>query len=319
MKKLIVQLPALNEAASIGDVIKAVPCQIDGFDSVELIVVDDGSTDDTGKVAKDSGATVVQHVRTMGVGAAFRSGLRRAAELAADVVVTIDADGQFNPADIPALVKPILEGAADFVTASRFKDADYEPEMPPMKRWGNGVLAKWISRLTGQEFADVSCGFRAYSRDAYLRLNLTGNFTYTHEVFLTLAFSGMRIAEVPVRVRGEREHGESRVANNLCRYAWRTAGIILGAYRDYFPLRFFSMIAGVFFGFGLIALGFLGIHWLRFGAFTPYKAVGFAGGALCGSGLLIYLVGLVAQMLVRIRNGMEEVLYRIRKQDHQGD
>ncbi|OGV74035.1 MAG: hypothetical protein A2269_01515 [Lentisphaerae bacterium RIFOXYA12_FULL_60_10] len=315
MSRLIIQLPALNEAISIGGVLKALPTSLPGIDEIRVVVVDDGSTDDTGCIAAEHGATVIRHARPMGVGAAFRSGLQCVTELGADIVVTLDADGQFDPADIGALVAPILAGEADFVTASRFKDPALEPDMPPAKRWGNAVIARWISRMTGQSFADVSCGFRAYSRNAFLRLNLTGDFTYTHEVFLNLAFAGVRIREVPVRVRGQRQHGTSRVAGNLFRYAWRAAGIILGTYRDYYPLRFFSALALACFGVGAVALGCLGIHWLRTGAFSPYKAVGFFGGSLWGAGLLVYLIGLVAQMQVRIRNGMEDVLYRVRRMD----
>ena len=315
MCKLVIQLPALNESASIEAVLKALPTSLAGVRDIRVVVVDDGSTDDTGRIAAAQGATVIRHARPLGVGAAFRSGLQCATEMAADIVVTLDADGQFDPNDIAALIAPILSNEADFVTASRFKDSAYEPAMPGMKRWGNMVIAGWISRMTGQKFADVSCGFRAYSRNAFLRLNLTGEFTYTHEVFLSLAFSGLRIREVPVRVRGERQHGTSRVADNLFHYACRAAGIILGTYRDYWPLRFFSMIAMVCFGIGAIALGGLGLHWLRTGAFTPYKAVGFFGGCCWGAALLVYLIGLVAQMQVRIRSGLEDVLYRVRRLD----
>jgi glycosyltransferase involved in cell wall biosynthesis len=315
MTTLAIVLPALNEAASIGAVLERLPRTLPGVDEIRVVVVDDGSTDDTGAIARARGAAVVRHARPLGVGAAFRTGLQAATELGADVLVTLDADGQFDPADIPTLIAPVLAREEDFVTASRFKDPAHEPEMPRAKRWGNRVIAHWISRMTGQTFADVSCGFRAYARDAFLRLNLTGDFTYTHEVFLNLAFSGLRIREVPVHVRGERQHGSSRVAGNLFRYAWRAAAIILGTYRDYFPLRFFSAIAGVCMGLGLAALGFLVVHWLFTGAFTPYKAVGFAGGALCGAGLLVWLVGLVAQMQVRLRSGLEDVLYRVRRLD----
>lgn len=315
MNTLIIQLPALNEAASIGAVLKALPTALPGVDAIRVVVVDDGSTDDTGRIAASHGANVIRHTRPLGVGMAFRSGLQCATELGADIVVTLDADGQFDPTDIAALIAPLLAGEADFVTASRFKDSAFEPAMPGMKRWGNTVIARWISRMTGQTFADVSCGFRAYSRNAFLRLNLTGDFTYTHEVFLSLAFAGLRIQEVPVRVRGEREHGTSRVAGNLFQYAWRAAGIILGTYRDYWPLRFFSIIALVCFGIGAVALGFLGVHWLRTGAFTPYKAVGFVGGCFWGATLLVYLIGLVAQMQVRLRSGLEDVLYRVRRLD----
>lgn len=308
--KLILQLPALNEAATIGAVLDALPKTLPGIDDIRIVVVDDGSSDGTGQIAIEHGAIVVAHDRPRGVGAAFRSGLVRSIEHFPDVIVTMDSDGQFNPRDIPALLAPILADEADFVTASRFHDPALEPDMPKAKRWGNGVIARWLSRMTGQTFRDVSCGFRAYSRKAFLRLNPQGDFTYTHEVFLALAFAGLRIREIPVAVRGVREHGQSRVASNLPRYAWRAASIILGTYRDYRPLAFFGAISALLGIPGISCLVFLGIHWIRTGALFPYKVVGFAGGALGGAALLVFLIGLVAAMLSRMQSGIELALYR---------
>ena len=308
--KLIIQIPALNEADSIGAVLDSLPKTMHGIDDIACVVVDDGSTDDTGALAEQHGAVVLRHDSPRGVGEAFRTGLARSLQLGADIVATIDADGQFDPADIAKLVEPIIKDQADFVSASRFKDPALTPDMPYAKHWGNRVIARWLSRMTGREFFDVSCGMRAYSRPAALRLNPQGGFTYTHEVFLCLAFSGLRIKEIPVSVKG-RKHGDSRVANNLLRYAWRAASIILATYRDYRPLAFFGTMAGVFGLPGLVSLAFLYSHWLLTGAFTPYKYIGFAGGLLCGAALLIYLIGLVAAMLVRLRSGIEGVALKI--------
>jgi glycosyltransferase involved in cell wall biosynthesis len=310
MSKLVIHLPALNEAASIARVLDLLPVKLGGIDQVVVVVVDDGSNDETGMIAAGRGALVVRHERPRGVGCAFRSGLAMAIEQGADVFVTIDADGQFNPDNIADLIKPVLSGDADFVSASRFKDPALTPLMPPAKKWGNRVIARWLSRMTGQTFYDVSCGFRAYSRKAFLRLDPQGDFTYTHEVFLALAFAGLRIKEIPVAVRGVREHGESRVANNLFRYAWNAAAIILGTYRDYRPLVFFGSIAAFLFAVGTLMLSWLGVHWWQTGALFPYRAIGFMGGALCGAGLLVYLIGLVAAMLARLRSGVETALYR---------
>jgi glycosyltransferase involved in cell wall biosynthesis len=195
--KLIVQIPALNEERTIAEVIARIPRPIPGLDAIGVVVVDDGSTDRTGEIARAAGAEVVRHEKPRGVGAAFRSGLEASSRLGADIIVTIDADGQFNPEDIPKLVEPILRGEAEFVTASRFKDPALVPEMPPMKRWGNDVIARWISRIIRKKFDDVSCGFRAYSRNAYLRLVLLGEFTYTHETFICLAYARVPMARFP--------------------------------------------------------------------------------------------------------------------------
>jgi glycosyltransferase involved in cell wall biosynthesis len=311
--KLVVQIPALNEEKTIADVIRAIPRSIPGIRSIEVVVVDDGSADRTAEIAKQNGAVVVRHEKTRGVGAAFRSGIEQSAELGADIIVTIDADGQFDPLDIPKVIEPIVRGEADFVAASRFVDKSLEPDMPWLKRWGNDFMARWISRLVGQRFYDVSCGFRAYGKNAYLRFILLGDFTYTHETFLSLAFSRVKIREVPIRVRGTREHGRSRVAGNLIRYGWRTACIILKTFRDYKPLRFFSGLAAslLILAFGFAA--FLLSVKVRTGGFTPHKWAGFVAAAFAGAALLVYLIGLVAEMLDRIRVAQDELVYRVRR------
>lgn len=311
--RLVVQIPALNEEATIGDVIRRIPSGIPGVGSLRVVVVDDGSTDRTGAIARELGATVVRHAKPRGVGAAFRSGLGASAALDADIIVTVDADGQFDPADIPRVLGPIVSGEADFVTASRFADEGLAPVMPRAKRWGNDFMARWISRLTRRRFYDVSCGFRAYSREAYQRLTLMGDFTYTHESFLNLAFCGMRILEVPVRVRGVREHGKSRIANNLFRYGWRTAQIILRTYRDYRPVPFFGMIALALLFCSIVFLAFFGWIRLTTGQFTPFKWTGLVAAVFASLSLMVFFVGLVVGMLDRLRMIVEESLFRVRR------
>ena len=308
--RLVIQIPALNEAMTIGQVIDSIPKNIEGITDLKVVVVDDGSTDETGNIAKERGAVVHRHPTPRGVGAAFRSGLQTSINLQPDFVVTMDADGQFNPDHIPILLEPLLKNECDFVSGSRFADPEREPDMPKAKRWGNRVIAQWLSRMMGQEFHDVSCGYRAYSRKAFLRLNPQGDFTYTHEVFLALAFAGLRIQEIPVDVRGVREHGTSRVAGNLPRYAFRAASIILGTYRDYKPMAFFGCIALGLLLPGVLLTGFVLVHWIQSGSLFPYRAFGFAGGAFLGASLLVFLVGLVASMLTRLRTGMETLLVR---------
>ena len=316
--RLLVCLPALNEEHTIEQVIRGIPLHISGIHSIDILVVDDGSTDRTGVRAAGAGAVVLRHAAPRGVGAAFHSALSYGIEHGADLIVNIDADGQFNPADIPTLIAPVVAGEADFTTASRFKDPALIPPMPGIKIWGNRMMSRLVSRLTGQTFYDVSCGMRCYSRHAALQLHVQAQFTYTQEVFLNLAFKHLRIVEVPIRVRGEREFGKSRVASNLWRYGFRTANIIFRVYRDYFPLRFFG---GLAFGLVLLAQGlglFLFIHYLQTNALSPHKWAGFGAIACLALSLMMVHLGMVGDMLNRQRIYLEELLYRQRIQSASG-
>ncbi|MBI3097778.1 MAG: glycosyltransferase [Planctomycetes bacterium] len=317
--RLLVYLPALNEEATLAQVIGRVPRSVPGVSEVEVLVVDDGSTDRTVELARAAGATVISHGTNRGVGAAFHSAVREAIARGSDILVSIDADGQFRPEDIPLLVAPVAAGQADFVTASRFKDPARTPKMPAMKLWGNHRMSWLVGRLTGRRFADVSCGFRAYGREALLRLTLFGAFTYTQEVFLDLAFKGMRILEVPVEVRGEREFGKSRVASSLWNYAFRTSSILLRTFRDYQPLTFFTALSIGCSGLGLAAWVFLGLHYVQTQTFSPHKWAAFAGAFAILLGLLTFVTGLVADMLVRLRKNQEEILYRLRREESRRD
>jgi len=316
---LLVMLPALDEERTVADVIRGIPRAIPGIAHLEVLVVDDGSRDRTAAEAEAAGARVVRHEAPRGVGAAFGTGLRQAIAGGFDLLVSIDADGQFDPADIPALIEPVRSGQADFSTASRFLDAALEPSMPALKRWGNDLMARLVSRLAGQKFHDVSCGMRCYGRLALLSLNPIGRFTYTQEVFLNLAFKHLRIAEVPLRVRGEREFGESRVAGNLWRYGLNTSGIIFRCYRDYRPLAFFGGVALVLAVIGTALVGFLGFHYLQTGSFSPHKWAGFSGAAVLVLGLLALFMGMIGDMLNRHRIYLEELLYRERERVNHGE
>ena len=310
--RLLVVIPALNEEKTIAEVVRAIPTDLPLIASVEVVVINDGSTDETARRATEAGAYVIHHSVPRGVGAAFQRALACGIERGADLIVNVDGDGQFDPADIQKVVAPVLSGEADFATASRFKDPSLVPEMPWVKRWGNRLMSRLISRLTGQTFYDVSCGMRCYNRKAALSLNLLGRFTYTQEVFLNLAFKQLQIVEVPIRVRGQREFGRSRVAGNLWRYGMQTSRIILRCYRDYRPMRFFGWLSLILLvaSFGLGA--FLLAHYVGRGQLTPHKWAGFASGALAFMSLMMFFMGMIGDMLNRHRIYLEELLYRQR-------
>ncbi len=311
--RLLVILPALNEAESIAKVLERVPRSIPGIGAVELLVVDDGSTDDTVRIAREAGASVISHGQNLGVGAAMQTGLDEAVRRRVDYAVNIDADGQFRPEDIPTLLAPLLEGKADFASASRFKDPKLVPKMPAVKRLGNWGMARIVSAINGKRYHDVSCGFRAYARETMLQLVLSGSFTYTQESFLLLGQRGLRIAEVPLEVRGVREIGQSRVASNLFRYGWRTSGIIYTCVRDYSPGAVFNAVAILL---GLLASGIAGFFfWHRFtsGQFSPHLWAGFMAAFFYGLSFLTFALGQIAAMIARVRRLNEKQLYILRK------
>ncbi|MHC5114395.1 MAG: glycosyltransferase family 2 protein [Planctomycetota bacterium] len=315
--RLIVSIPAFNEAPTVGDVVRGVPREIPGIARVDVLVIDDGSTDATAEKARDAGAEVVVHPVNRGLGVSFREAVELARARGADILVNIDGDGQFDPADIPEIAGPVVEGRAAMVTASRFKNAELVPEMPEIKRWGNAGVARIVALLTGQRFHDVSCGFRAFSREALLRMNLFGSFTYTQECFLDLVFKELPILEVPLKVRGVREHGESRMASSIPRYAVRSLQIMLRAFIAYRPFRVFAVLAAVFLALGLALLGFLLVHYVQTGQFTPHIWSGFVGGSFGFLGILTLVIGLLGDMLVRIRLGQDRILYHLRREEWQ--
>ena len=307
----MVIIPALNEEKTIARVIEDIPQQL--FDHkvvVEVVVINDGSTDRTPEIARAHGASVKDHLLPQGVGASFADGIREALNMRADYAVNIDADGQMDPRDIEKLLSPIFKGKADMVTASRFINRDQLPQMPGIKRWGNNRVASIVSHIVGKKYYDVSCGFRAYNREALLRLNLYGRFTYTQESFINLAGSShIRILEVPVTIRGEREFGKSRVASSIVKYAVRSGSIILSAFKDYRPNTFFGSLSLFFLLLGLIFEAIMFANFFIHGHFTDYLWAGLIGAFLAITSMIFLILMIVSDTLGKIRRTEEEILY----------
>ena len=304
-------MPALNEEGDIQRVIASLPRSMDGFESVQILVVDDGSLDKTAALAQSSGAQVVSHGKNRGVGAAFRSAIQSALENDADVLVGIDADGQFDPKEIPTLIQPIFEKRADMVIGNRFTSGK-PVDMPHIKYWGNQRIARLISTITGQTFQDVSCGFRAYNREALMRLNIFGDFTYTHETILSLMYQGLKVMEHPIKVKYFPDR-KSRVAGSILHYATQTSKIILRVLLDYRPIRVFGSFGGLCMAIGIGFELFLIGHFLFTGSFSPYKSTGFIGLGFIIFGLLVLIIALVADMLNRLRINQDKLLYQIKR------
>jgi len=249
--KLVVLIPALNEEKTIKNVILGIPRKILGIEKVEVLVINDGSTDNTIDEALNGGADkIVSHRRNIGVGAAFMTGIRNTISMGADVVVTLDADSQFSSNQIPELIVPIQNDQFDVVIGSRFLDT-IPKKIPKIKLVGNKIFTKIISWSVGQKFTDTQTGFRAYSKQALLAISVVNEFTYTQEVLIDLKFKNFRIGEIPVDVIYD-EKRKSKVVKNITNYSMRVLSIIFRSLVYHRPILAFGL-----FGMVLIAGGIL--------------------------------------------------------------
>ena len=310
--KLLIALPCYNEAKTIAGVLETIPKSFVGVDELRLLVIDDGSEDDTAKLALQAGAMVIRHKCNKGLGQAFRSAVDYAIRYGFDLMVNMDGDRQFNPSDIQKLIDPILAQQVDFVSGSRFAKKQEIKNMPKIKRWGNKHMNRLVSRLCGRKFSDVSCGFRAYSRETLLQINLHGRFTYTQESFVFFHFNNIAMMEQPVDVTYYPDR-KSRIAGSIVNYMKRTAGILFSLLRDYYPMRFFSIIGFVFLVpaivFGLMFL----IHYLKVGYFSGYLFAGLISAFCILISVLMFSFGLAMESMVRINRNQNRILYHQRK------
>ncbi len=315
MLKLVVLIPALNEEKTIATVIKAIPRKIEGISKVLVLVVDDGSTDRTVQKARLAKANkIVSHKGNKGLGIAFQTGLDTALKMGARIIVNIDADGQFNPKDIPKIIAPILQDKADVVICSRFLDKSLESKMPGIKKFGNRLFTKIINLFTGSHFTDTQCGFRAYSKEAALRMNLFAKFTYTQEVLMDLSQKGMRIEEVACKVEGKR-NGQSRIVSHWYSYGIRALIIVVRSLRDYKPLQFFGIIGTIFFLIGAISAFILWIRLILIHQIDPFMWIVYTDVILIVLGFLLIILALIADLVDRQKRIQEEILYRIKKKE----
>lgn len=309
-KSILISIPAKNEALTIARVINN--CRehvkdVYGIDP-EVLVIDDGSTDNTSDIAKDCGATVKRHEKSVGLGTVFQEAVEYATEAKFDYMVTIDGDGQFDESEISNLLGPLISGEADFTSGSRFISGSQVENMPVVKRYGNWMVSRIVGYILGKRFADVSCGFRAYNKKAILHLNLFGGFTYTQEVFLNLGYKGLRIKEVPVTVRYF-EGRKSRIAHNLFRYSTQVMMITLSSLIFYKPLRLFGALTTVLWAVGLPVIITLGVRFYLTGLITPYKAIGIVSLLMVIMGAVSLIIGVILYALSRQQLSIDKLLY----------
>ncbi|HEX3146991.1 MAG TPA: glycosyltransferase family 2 protein [Gemmataceae bacterium] len=304
--KLVIQIPCLNERATLPGTLAALPTSVDGFDEVEVIVVDDGSTDGTAEVARQHGAHVVRLHGHQGLARAFMAGLAIAVERGADVIVNTDADNQYDAAAIPALARPILDDAADMVIGARPVGtiSHFSPTKRLLQRAGS-----WLVRtVSGAAVADAPSGFRAVSRDAALRLNVFGRFTYTLETVIQAGLNDLRVASIPVRVNPPTR--PSRLFRSNVGYALRGARTIAIVFMLYRPAEVFATLAGLALFPGL-ALGVRYLVLMDLGEGRGHTQSLVACAILCVSGVFFATAAVLAHLLAVNRQLLEELRYLV--------
>ncbi len=313
--RLIVNIPAYNEEKTIGEVIRNIPRQIKGIDEVKVQVVDDGSVDKTVEVSKEAGADIVaSHARNMGVGAAFKTGVESALENGADIMVNIDADGQFPVADIPKFTELILNNKADMVVASRFGIKSAK-NMPWIKSFLNRLAASVIGKFLRHPIDDLTCGFRALNRETMLRLNLAYRFTYTQETIIDAISKNLVVKWIPVEVRYFNDR-QSKVVKSVGKFVYQSFIIIIRTVRDARPMLFFG-IPGVVLITTAFAIGiaFLGYYFSHFKV-SPFRTWLALGGVLLLIGIQLLIFALIADMIRSNRKLTEDQMYFLRKEKY---
>lgn len=307
--KLIVQIPCFNEETTLPETIRDIPREIPGIKTIEILVIDDGSTDRTSEVARELGVHhVVRNKANIGLAKAFRAGLDRSIALGADIIVNTDADNQYCGADIAKLVQPILEGRADVVLGDRQTPtiSHFSTRKKMLQRFGSWV----VRRFSGVDVPDAVSGFRAISRDAAMRLNIVSPFSYTIEMLIQVGKKGIAFTSVPIRTNPKTR--ESRLFKSVFQFIERSAVTLLRMYSMYQPLRVFTLLGLVVAIIGLIPMvRFIYFYFFVSGAGKIQSLV--IGSALLTVGALTFFLGLLADLLNHNRALIEITLEKTRR------
>jgi len=309
--KLIIQIPCYNEAETLPQTLAELPTQIAGIDCIETLVVDDGSTDDTAVTAQTLGVThIVRHPRNLGLAQAFQSGLNAALRLGADIIVNSDADNQYPGRFIADLVAPILQHKADIVIGDRQITA--VPHFSPLKKLLQQLGSWTVRTVSGTAVPDTVSGFRAYSREAALRLTILTRFSYTLETIIQAGKMGLTIASVPVEVNETIR--PSRLQRSMWHFIKAQGSTIIRLYAFYEPLRTFTYLSLPFLLIGIAT-------WLRYFYFyfSGQSNIGrYIQSITIGTGLfilggLIFILGILADIIGKHRQLTQETLYHLKK------
>ncbi len=309
MRKLIIQIPAFNEADHLPETLACLPKSVPGIEVVEYLVIDDGSVDGTSEIARQHGVHhIVRHRRNRGLAAAFRSGIEKAMAEGADVIVNTDADNQYEGADIPALVAPIVEGRADVVIGDRGvgDNAHFGPVKRLLQRLGSSTVRK----LSGVDIKDAVSGFRAMTREAAERIHVTTDFSYTTEMLIQTGRKRMAVMSVPVRTNGPIR--PSRLFNSIPQFIINTGTTILRAYAMHNALRVFVLMGAILGLIGMVPVVRFLIFYLE-GNGDGYLQSLILGVGLLVLGFLAVMLGVLADLVSANRKLLEELSRRVNR------
>jgi glycosyltransferase involved in cell wall biosynthesis len=308
--KLFVQIPCLNEEETIASVIREIPRHIEGVDEVKVIIINDGSSDKTTEVAYSAGADyVVPLPFNQGLARAFSTGINRCLELGADIIVNTDGDHQYAAKDIPMLIQPIMKGKADIVIGDR--QTTKLAHFSYLKRKLQKLGSKTVSFLSDVKIPDATSGFRAYSREAALRLNVFSNFSYTLESIIQAGKNQIAVAHVPIQSNGPTR--SSRLFSSLPIYLRRSTATMLRIYTLYEPLRTFFYIGGIIFFVGTMGVLRFLFFWFS-GTGQGHVQSLVMSGVMLIIGFQVGMLGVIADLISVNRRLGEEILYRTKKQ-----
>jgi glycosyltransferase involved in cell wall biosynthesis len=306
--KLIIQIPCFNEAETLPVTLAALPKALPGVASIEVLIIDDGSTDGTADVARLHGVKyVVRFARNKGLAKAFMAGLDAALKLGADVIVNTDADNQYRGTDVERLIAPILEGTADMVVGQR--QGTGVEAFSPLKQTLQ-KLGSWVVRQASRtDIPDATSGFRAFNREAALRLNVVSDFTYTLETLIQAGNRGLALTHTPVGTNAATR--PSRLFRGILQYVVRSTATIIRIYAMYQPLKVFATLGTLIAGVGVL----LGARFLWF--FLTDGGTGHVQSLILAAVLLIVgfqvvMIGLVADLIAGHRRISEDILYRVK-------
>jgi len=313
--KLIIQIPCLDEELTLPATLRDLPSQIEGIDSIEILVIDDGSSDRTSEIALEHGVDhLVRFAANRGLGHAFAAGIDYALGEGADLIVNTDGDNQYCGSDIAKLVRPILEGRAELVIGDRQPDEieHFSPTKKRLQKWGS----RTVSRLARLDVPDVASGFKAYSREAASRINNLAEFDHT--VDHVIQAGRRRIPTLSVPIGTNEALRESRLFSSLGEFIGRSAGILLRVYSSYGAMKVFSALGGLVMTLGVL----LGLRFVYFFFFTDHHSLHVQSLILAAilmlAGFQMILTGIVADLINGSRSLLEDVSYRLRRLESRG-